>query len=885
MKERGFKSYSNFKVFIVTILLLSSIMFNILIPVTVNANILEENPIKIGDEQTESAESLAEFEENSIRQSYNYIIETEPNDNFETANQINTEILVYGSFDFDDSADIFKFNLKNDADLDIQLYNYDRIGISWLLYKEANTRDYVAYPTSTDDGYISGSYNATNGNYYLYVYRYGDATTGNYSFTISTGTSETPVDPTDPEQPTNPDPEEPIPGKKYTMAELSQLSYADAAYIISKISIEDITDLFQYNSGAQAFYGDKERVRYLIGEVYNKSAQYTTNDSQGIPTLIEVIRAGFYLGYYYDELSYLNNRQIHDECLYAIKAVQNNPNFRLGTEIQDNIITSIGLLIWNGSCDTEIVNKANPILKQYLENYSSYIGQYSKGNAVYNLMRGIEYDISTYTYYEARLNPEQTQWYGRIDDFINDIGRIALIDNPNSDNGWLINNGLYCISSLGKFHSDNRKGLQVLTDAMNLYPYLSEQYIYAADLIDRNYNGVDYYGNAIDIEQIKEEAKRKYLPNIYNFDNGELIIRTGDKVALEKVKRLYWASKEVAAQYFRSINSAHALETGNSDDVLTVVIYNSPDEYQLNNVLYGLDTNNGGIYIEGMGTLFTYERTPQESIYTLEELFRHEYTHYLQGRYVVPGLWGESEIYKNDRLTWYEEGGAEFFAGSTRKNGILPRKSIIGNVVWTEPSERYDLYKTLKSSYNSGFEFYNYACIAMDFLYNEHFYIYDTLTEYIKNNDIGGYDAYINVLRNDQNLNQQYQNYMQNLIDNYNNFTTPEVSNDYLINHSRRNQSQILADITGVANLTNSNIEIKQSQLFDTFIVRGTYTGSTSQGKIKDIENMNNTMNGFLDSLDNYNWSGYKTVTGYFVNHRVINNKVVFDVVFYGIYP
>nr|WP_240517627.1 collagenase [Bacillus pseudomycoides] len=43
--------------------------------------------------------------------------------------------------------------------------------------------------------------------------------------------------------------------------------------------------------------------------------------------------------------------------------------------------------------------------------------------------------------------------------------------------------------------------------------------------------------------------------------------------------------------------------------------------------------------IEGIGTFFTYERTPQQSIFSLEELFRHEFTHYLQGRYEVPRLW------------------------------------------------------------------------------------------------------------------------------------------------------------------------------------------------------------------------------------------------------
>lgn len=128
------------------------------------------------------------------------------------------------------------------------------------------------------------------------------------------------------------------------------------------------------------------------------------------------------------------------------------------------------------------------------------------------------------------------------------------------------------------------------------------------------------------------------------------------------------------SQFYRTVGSDKPLESGHADDVLTMVIYNSPDEYQFNRQLYGYETNNGGIYIEGTGTFFTYERTPEQSIYSLEELFRHEFTHYLQGRYEVQGLWGQGEMYQNERLTWFEEGNAEFFAGATRLDSVVPRK-------------------------------------------------------------------------------------------------------------------------------------------------------------------------------------------------------------------
>ncbi|WP_142334773.1 collagenase, partial [Bacillus pseudomycoides] len=87
-----------------------------------------------------------------------------------------------------------------------------------------------------------------------------------------------------------------------------------------------------------------------------------------------------------------------------------------------------------------------------------------------------------------------------------------------------------------------------------------------------------------------------------------IVFKAGDKVTEEKIQRMYWAAKEVKAQYHRVIGNDKALEQGNADDVLTVVIYNTPDEYKFNQQLYGYDTGNGGIYIENVGTFFTYER-------------------------------------------------------------------------------------------------------------------------------------------------------------------------------------------------------------------------------------------------------------------------------------
>lgn len=667
----------------------------------------------------------------------------------------------------------------------------------------------------------------------------------------------------------------------YTMADLNQLNYQELIDLLSVIEWYQISDLFEFNDGNYDFYRNEARMQALIDGLELKGESYTKDDSKGIDTLVEVIRAGFYLGFYNDELKELNERSYHDKLLPALKKIAKNSNFKLGTDEQNKVVSAYGSLIGNGSSDAETVALAIPILKQYNDNIEEYIDDHVKGNAVYSLMQGIDYDLTTYLYDTGTL-PEDTMWHGNIDGFIDELKRFALLGTVTEQNSWLINNGIYYTGRLGVFHSTPSIGLEVATEAMNIYPYLSAQYFEAAGQIAINYGGIDAIGNTVDLDQIREDGKAKYLPKTYTFDDGSIIFKTGDRVTEEKVKRLYWAEKEVEAQFFRMIGSDQPLETGNADDVLTVVIYNSPAEYEFNRQLYGYETNNGGIYIEGTGTFFTYERTPEESIYSLEELFRHESTHYLQGRYEVPGPWGVGDIYQNDRLTWFEEGNAEFFAGATRTNSVVPRKSMIGGLA-TDPENRFTAAEVLYSTYGS-FEFYKYAYALQSYMYNQRFDIFDRIHDLIRDNDIPGYDAYRLELSEDMTLNSEFQEYMQMLIDNQDDYTVPKVSDDYLAVHAPKKISDIKADIMEEINLRDVTLNKDTSQFFNAFTLQGTYTGHTSAGELDDWATMDQSVNDLLKQMDEKGWSGYKTLTAYFTNHRVNEvGQFEYDIVFHGI--
>ena len=74
--------------------------------------------------------------------------------------------------------------------------------------------------------------------------------------------------------------------------------------------------------------------------------------------------------------------------------------------------------------------------------------------------------------------------------------------------------------------------------------------------------------------------------------------------------------------------------------------------------------NAGGVYIESSATFYTYDRTAGQSSYTTSQLVQHEFGHYLNGRYLFPGIYGESGYFAQPKL-WADEGFAEVLAGLT----------------------------------------------------------------------------------------------------------------------------------------------------------------------------------------------------------------------------
>ncbi|MFI9062526.1 collagenase [Streptomyces sp. NPDC053429] len=326
-------------------------------------------------------------------------------------------------------------------------------------------------------------------------------------------------------------------------------------------------------------------------------------------------------------------------------------------------------------------------------------------------------------------------------------------------NEWAVRDGL---GEYGRFGQVDGLQDQITADLGALLPQVktawgngSEPWAKVVSWLN-TYNACKQYGVC------KEDIEKMLFPNTYTYDNGGIKVRT----ALDRatVDQLYYASKQVKTQFHRVLGTDQPL-AGDPNTTLNIVLYASRADYvTYQTMLNGYGTNNGGMYIENGATFYTYQRrVPQDSTLTLEELFRHEYTHYLNGRFAVPGFFGEGAWYEGDRTTAMDEGTAEFFDGATRDNGISVRKSLVKGIIADTAGggPRMSVEQLLNATYDGdGFRFYNYAGTFFEFLWTEKPSLLREMYTHLRENDVAGFDAWRHRMGADTYLQRDYDRFL-----------------------------------------------------------------------------------------------------------------------------
>ena len=509
-------------------------------------------------------------------------------------------------------------------------------------------------------------------------------------------------------------------------------------------------NLFDFNTSYSPTVFTNTKVNYVAQQGLAYANSYNGTDNNGLFGIISYLSIASQMSTYYNQ-AYSTTTWNRIKTLS--RAIINNPN----SLSESNLSLRINAEMYNtiSAAEANDMPELIPHTQILLNNLAN--NSYSSMSDLYDYYYCYYFILDVYfrfaTNNEAHVNHVDSQA-----SMLQSLGDVAVNMDLNDETFQYFDDiSNFSVQALARYASWSQLATEVspiLEDVTEEYPDYSIHWTTAAIALVSN--DLPFH---IEEDEILDNLESSLLPNNFEFDNGKFIIST--PLSFEESKSLYEGSQQVKAQFFSLLQDDTPL-LGDTNDTIRVKLYGTPSDYQnYNGILYDVNyPNSGGVYIEAYGTFYTYQRTAEESSYTVEELFRHEYTHYLQGRYLVPGVWGASPYYDNNRLVWFEEGMAQFLAGSTNSQGVLGL-NVVRDMILSHGSYQ-SLTDVFNSSYSSGnFDaFYVYGPMVWSSWYESNKSFIKEIFDYIRYSELDNFDLVVDYFRNS---NQENTNYHQHI--------------------------------------------------------------------------------------------------------------------------
>jgi microbial collagenase len=246
----------------------------------------------------------------------------------------------------------------------------------------------------------------------------------------------------------------------------------------------------------------------------------------------------------------------------------------------------------------------------------------------------------------------------------------------------------------------------------------------------------DYYGTC-NYKQTAEKAIFAYIKVCPITKKDQFTIKA-QKITPAQLDEVCQRLKSQEDYFHKRLETNWQPVADDYNNNLNVVIYASSDDYKAYNfALYGLDTNNGGIYIEGdpsqpgnVGSFYCYVQYDWDNNWDVWNL-EHEVTHYFDGRY---DLYGDFYFASRYSTVWWSEGLGEYIAN----------RDDYPEIRRTCSDKKYSLSAIFDTTYDHGTErVYYYGYSAVRFLFEKHQEEVRQLLTFFRKGKLDEYTNYI----------------------------------------------------------------------------------------------------------------------------------------------
>ena len=552
--------------------------------------------------------------------------------------------------------------------------------------------------------------------------------------------------------------------------------FAFSSSLLAEEKVSDSSEISKILKTINAFdWGDisrlpeEERVKTLspqnlviVSNDLERLAKETDNpDVYGMRFYLEYFRDAYYHQFYGPE-KYPYTLKEHKQVQKALKAVAKMSIFKNFDDRDVEDLRGTFLIALDSTLSSHLfLEEMKFLLNHYLQNLEEFLNSSAKWmpeRIFYNFYRDYVW-----------TDQHQTPWYNRQE--ARKIWNEKIVDLKYEK---IISDFLQKIAN-----SENEKAgrltqeiARFVTTIKDSHPRILEKTLQIKDKISnqslRFEISTALTNGGIQIENFKEdkaEFKKWLFPeisitkNTQGFNQIKIHHSLGETYKPEYVQQLFDSFFEVETMFMKFCPFDSPAPKDKNEN-LSIFIQKNPeryDSYQMS--LFNVSSQNGGIYIEGRGTLYTFDRTKKQNIFPLHELSRHEVIHALDSRYNIVGSYGDpNTLYDivQTNFAWYLEGLAEALVG-THKDKVFPRKTLLRRMKGMKISEIVDC------GYEKGFSFYSDAGIFFAFLANHYPEVITNLMSIVRENDTNSFLEAAQNFKEKENLQKEYEEYVRSL--------------------------------------------------------------------------------------------------------------------------
>ena len=473
-----------------------------------------------------------------------------------------------------------------------------------------------------------------------------------------------------------------------------------------------------------AFQADKmysvANATAALASSYNPS----TATEETIGKLYYFLRTGYYVQYYNPSAIPAYPSWVKTAVRSALDNLFANPQFYSSSDLHGRNIQDALTLIDSAGENTRYLYVVKQWLSRWNSNTAASWNMRSAVNSIFTVLFRGHYDD---TFVQAATNDSQ---------LIQQLGSFATSDwMLNSDSAFMQENAA---AELSRFLQYTNTATSATVDS-EVGKILSRYDMNGtgANVWIKAAATVDYYGRcaAFNICGFAEQLEQQVL-NTSHSCNDSLKFRVQDMTSSQFSQSCSTlVAQENFFHQFLVTNNQPVADDFNTN--LEMAVFDSSDDYGLYaGLFFGIDTNNGGMYLEGnpaqagnQARFIAYEAEwlrPDFQIWNLT----HEMVHYLDGRFNLKGDFADART-DTHKTVWWIEGLAEYVSKKNRNDYAVSLAS----------SRKFTLSQIMSNTYNSGTErIYHWGYLAVRFMFERQ---PAKLNELLAHFRTGNYDSYL----------------------------------------------------------------------------------------------------------------------------------------------